>query len=371
MTVALKVTLADNTASDAWTAAGLGSFDESKAEKMDANGDGKVTETEITSYQSTTATTPSTDNVTYSVVNIDQAPESCDEMKKILTQCMTSFDGIASFVKGLVAKSTNIGNQIQTLNGEIDNISADDGTGSGTNSAYSLTLAGEESATKNDKTSVNVQKLGTKPDEVKTLVTESVQVSTKLTKASTDLQTTSDSANKIMDKVGGAPIGLDKSNGEKIAGGGATGALAGAAVGGTCAIMGHSALGYVGLKAALVSSGVGLVIGVGVIAAVCIFKSIFGHKRDQKAEVRQMGQEVQKHCEAAQEAIAQTNDAISKTGNLSDTLNSTLSKKTGELEDADRAIDEQKNGTKQTTETTNPFATTETKKRKEITGTIG
>lgn len=384
MTTATKITFADNAASTAWDNAELGDFDSSLAAKMDADGDGKVTETEITTYESTqstatkkaaTASTAATssDNVSYSVVNIDEAPESCGEMKNILKSCMDSFDGMTSFVKNLATKSAALATKIETLNSDITSISVEDGTGSGKNSAYSLTLAGEASESENgaDETTTAIRSnINSKTSELTPLTAESAQTSSALNKVVGDLQTTATSANKIMTKVGGEQIGQSLSNNQKMINGAGTGAVAGAAIG---TIVGATAAthtaGSIAL-AALAGTGIGIVVVVAVVAVMCIAKGLF-HKRDEKAEVREMGKEVEKHCETAQQAIADAGKTQNTTLAAANTAKTTLSDKTSKLTALETANKEAKDASKSTTSdtssTTDKTITNTTKSKKFIT----
>ena len=347
MSITTKISLADSAANKLWSDSGYGDFDETVASEMDKDGDGKVTSTEISNYVSrsnanpnSTLTSPgvsaseSEDRLAYEVVDIAEAPEEYSEMKSILNKCISSFDEIASYITRLVANKENLNTQIKKIDTDVEAITIADSTGAGTSSAYSLTLAGEESSEEKPQESESslANKQAAKTIESKN--TESAAIAQSLNGvlaniniASTSIQTTGESVNKIMAKVSDASTG-SQNKAQKIIKIGAV----------SLAVSGIAELTLPGIGLALTAT----------VATFRIIKTLFS-KRDEKAEVKELAIEAQQHGQTANTTV---NEARSSIVPISDAH----SKLDGKIEEKWKKLNEAK--TKEESESTAAGTTT-------------
>lgn len=338
--------LADDNATNAWNNAGLGEFDPEEAEQMDADGDGLITESEIETYSSSTATSASaatytssdTDlgNTPYSVVDIKDSPKDFDDMVSTLDQCIMSFDLMTSYVNGLVQQCSNIESDASKLTYEIQEISADDGTGSGTNSAYSLTFADENSNTTTDTTDATgatdttgatgttgttgttnsaAEQINEKAGEATRLTNEASSTSSGLDQVSSALKTTDKSVSVIMNKIGDTK----KDDFWKRLGN------------------------------ALFDPGKPF-------RGVNIFNNFFNNKKDKEIEkVKEKGKEAEQHSTTTHNALTNTSNNVKSASSTMGSLRTTLSQKMAEIDKTDKAKaeSEENQATEITSDTTN------------------
>lgn len=363
-----KIKLADSTATNAWQSAGLGAFgaDSDLAEEIDANHDGEITADEIQEYEkahstTTTTTTTTTNSTEYTVVNYDGSSQNLDYLKEEMNDCITSLEDMDKYIESLTQDIQSTSDSAKNLKSDTNTIanSTNDGTGSGKSSAYSLTMAGEDATTtedsavdstnstdNTDKTSAedtNKQKeINDKTNKLTNLNDSTTSSSSKLSKVAKDIETTGDSVDKILNKVGKGSTSSDDT--------------------------GSKAVEFTGIgieTAGILTGGIGIV-AVGLVTT--IFGAIFGMSAadKKKAEIRKLGQTAQQDEEKAKNAVS---DKLAKIGDTSDTNQDS----SNNISNAQKNLDDEKDGnTNQTTsqnKTTDNAAsqTTDEKKNKKTT----
>lgn len=128
-----KVTLDSNAI---WDSSALGTFDGSSslADEIDSDDDGVITESEIREYKKPQSS-PSKKGKEYSVVNLEETPQTYYEINDILYQATESYQGIANAVNEIgesntsavsnyysSVKDTNDGNRLETTKSNVDGL---------------------------------------------------------------------------------------------------------------------------------------------------------------------------------------------------------------------------------------------------------
>lgn len=265
------------------------------------------------------STTSYSDDVSYSVVCVHDAPDDLNEMKDVLNRCITSYDDMANYVDNLKGKNENLFVKINTKSCEISDISTDDGTGSGINSAYSLDLpegtsdkdksktdntqqeqAKSKEAKRQARTEEIQAKINTKQTEADSLSNKVSQNSDELNMVSDDMKENENTINKILEKVGGDTSHINGMM--RYANGGAV-------VGATAGLdpVSSTVAGFFGLS------------------------SIFGGgKAKKKAEVIQLAKEAFR----AERKVSRALNKCSNTVQISESLSNDMNNKLKEKQDA-------------------------------------
>lgn len=261
------------------------------------------------------------DDVSYSVVDIGKAPDGYDDMKDLLNKCITSYDDMANYVENLRGKNENLFVKINTKSAEISDLSVEDGTGSGVQSAYSLDFQQEKTSDDDSKTE-DVQKeqanktaaqklanrqeiktkIDTKQSEVENLNTTASQNSDELSQVKLDMDTNQDAIDKIMEKVGNDTSHIN-------------------------GMMRYANAGAVGGGAA------GLDPVSSTVASFFGFSSIFGGgKAKQRAEITQLGKEAYRGERKVSRAVQQCSNSLKISESLSDDASNKLKEKQSAIE---------------------------------------
>lgn len=366
MTATTTIKLADIASENAWTKAGLGTFDadSSLASEIDKDGDGNITEAEIEAYEATNPTdkTDSTngssadsgsDSVSYSVVNLSDAPDDFDEMKTDMNQCITSFQGMEKEAEVISQENESLTAKIESLTAQVAAITSYDSMASAKKSTYKVTPAKDETSTDGEPstdaaedgesatttedsstgaTSAEVEDAISKSNEADGLSNNAVTNLGKLSQLSTDRATTENSACKILDKTGGKSNFLKKAAICTAIAGGAAGVAALTTVS-TTAIVGisMSSTGYLSVltSAATAIGPIGwAAIAAGVIAIGMV--ALFGHKSHadkMKEEINKLGQTAASEDQKVTAAIQGMNDKVMATEDSAKTLSQTAEQK--------------------------------------------
>lgn len=278
-----------------------------------------------TSATASSATASYSDSVSYSVVDIGKAPDGYDDMKDILNKCISSYKDMADYVQNLKGNNEHLFVQMNAKSSEIADLSTDDGTGNGANSAYSLDFQDEKTG-KDDKTKTEdtqkeqskekeIQKFANrqeiqskitiKQSEVDDLNNTASQNSNELAQVKLDMDTNQDTIGKIMEKVGNDTShinGMMRYANAGAVGGGIVGATGSDAVTGT----------------------IGCIFG---------FSSIFGGgKAKKRAEITQLGKEAYRAEREVSRAVQQCSNALNSSEIVSDDASNKLKEKQSALE---------------------------------------
>lgn len=299
MSTTNSIKLADSAAEAAWEAAGLGSFDADSeiAGEIDVDGDGEITESEITKYNATSTTSSSDDTLPYSIVDIGDMNVSSDDfdgMKNILNKCLNSFSGIKTYIQSLISKEEEMAQEITELTSEISALMADTESDTTTTTAATTETETAENSgeattttaittvtTTSSKNETKLSKILEDQEKVTGLMQNSVSISTELTETSINIGKDDAAINTVLNKTGAggsnnmaelavAGIGLNAVEGVGISS--LQAALSGAAV----------------FSFPLFGIALG---GLGLIASV--FSSLFGSddSEKKKQEVNQLAQQ--------------------------------------------------------------------------------
>lgn len=293
--MSMEIKLTDTAATNAWDSAGLGDFDPESdlADEIDADDDGCITDKEIQTYQSSKSSPTANKQSSYSVVNIDASPESFDEMKDLMNQSITSFDGMSNYVAEISSENDSISSEISSISAEIESIA---------NSTSASTSQSSQISSKSSDVSALAEKAGTNVSN--------------LAQVTTDMSKTSSSVDKVLSKVKDQQNEQNAIFSNKMLAGAFFGLGAG----------GFGVFGGIALAAANpIGGAIGIALATGFLGAgiASLFGGNSGNDTEkQKEEVATLGESAKERGDKVKTSIDQIKGAIDETEALAEKASS-------------------------------------------------